>query len=133
MTERSLLLIKPNAVQHGHIGEIISILEKEQYRFIGMKIFRFDSALAARFYAEHKGKAFYDKLLDFMTSDDTVALILEKENAIHELRELIGAVEPELRKPGTIRYLYGEGVTENGVHASDCQQSAQREIAVIFG
>ena len=68
-----------------------------------------------------------------MTSDDTVALILEKENAIHDLRELIGAVEPELRKPGTIRYLYGEGVTENGVHASDCLQSAKREIEVVFG
>lgn len=133
MIERSLLLIKPNAVKHKHIGEIISILEHEQYRFMGMKIFRFDAALAARFYAEHRGKAFYNKLVEFMTSEDTVALILEKENAIHALRELIGSVEPDLRKPGTIRYLYGEGVTENGVHASDCLASAKREIEIIFG
>lgn len=133
MTQQTLLLIKPNAVKHKHIGEIISILEKEGYHLQAMKLFRFDEALAARFYAEHQGKGFYERLINFMCSDNTVGIIVEKENAITALRDLIGAVEPELRKPNTIRYLYGEGVTENGVHASDSEQSALREIGIIFG
>ncbi len=100
---------------------------------MALKLFRFDRGLASEFYAEHLGKSFFDKLVDFMMSDDTVAIVVEKENAIQDLRELIGAVEPEKRKPGTIRFLFGEGVTENGVHASDSELSAFREIGVIFG
>lgn len=133
MSEQSLLLIKPNAVRHGHIGHIISLIEHGGYHLCDLKLFRFDAALAERFYAEHVGKDFFAKLVDFMASDDTVAIVVQKENAIHDLRELIGAVQPELRKPGTIRFLYGEGVTENGVHASDSLASAKREIEVIFG
>ncbi len=133
MHQRSLLLIKPNAVRHGHIGHIISLLEKGGYHLAALKLFRFDAELATRFYAEHIGKGFFDNLVTFMMSDDTVAIVVEKENCINDLRELIGAVEPEKRKPGTIRFLYGEGVTENGVHASDSPASAVREIGVIFG
>lgn len=133
MTGQSLLLIKPNAVQHGHVGHIISLLEKGGYALEAMKLFRFDTDLAGRFYAEHQGKSFYDKLIQFMTSANTVAIVVQKENVIADLRDLIGAVEPEKRKPGTIRFLYGEGVTENGVHASDSEVSAKREIGIIFG
>ncbi|MDD2229101.1 MAG: nucleoside-diphosphate kinase [Candidatus Cloacimonetes bacterium] len=132
MAEQSLLLIKPNAVQHKHIGHIISLLEKGGYHIAALKLFRFDSELASLFYAEHVGKNFFKGLVEFMTSADTVAIIVEKDNAIHDLRELIGAVEPEKRKPGTIRFLFGEGVTENGVHASDSLASARKEIGVIF-
>lgn len=133
MKEKSLLLIKPNAVRHEHIGHIISLIEKNGYHLCALKLFRFDKALAARFYAEHVGKEFFERLVDFMTSDDTVAIVVEKENAIADLRDLIGAVQPEKRKPGTIRFLFGEGVTENGVHASDSLESAAREIDVILG
>jgi len=133
MKQRSLLLIKPNAVRHGHIGHIISLIEKGGYHLLALKLFRFDRELATRFYAEHMGKAFFENLVEFMMSDDTVAIVVEKENAICDLRDLIGAVEPEKRKPGTIRFLFGEGVTENGVHASDSESSAIREIGVIFG
>ncbi|MDY0152647.1 MAG: nucleoside-diphosphate kinase [Candidatus Cloacimonas sp.] len=133
MSQQSLLLIKPNAVRHGHIGHIISLIERGGYHISALKLFRFDAALAQRFYAEHVGKEFFAKLLDFMVSDDTVAIVVQKDNAIHDLRDLIGAVQPELRKPGTIRFLYGEGVTENGVHASDSPESAKQEIEVIFG
>ncbi len=132
MIEQSLLLIKPNAVQHKHIGHIISLLEKSGYHLAALKLFRFDDELASKFYAEHIGKPFFPGLVKFMTSADTVAIIVEKENAIHDLRDLIGAVEPDKRKPGTIRFLFGEGVTENGVHASDSFASAEREIGVIF-
>ncbi len=133
MKQRSLLLIKPNAVRHGHIGHIISLIEKGGYHLLALKLFRFERELASRFYAEHIGKSFFENLVEFMMSDDTVAIVVEKENAICDLRDLIGAVEPEKRKPGTIRFLFGEGVTENGVHASDSESSAVREIGVIFG
>jgi nucleoside-diphosphate kinase len=133
MSQQSLLLIKPNAVRHGHIGHIISLIERGGYHLCALKLFRFDQNLAEQFYAEHVGKEFFPKLVEFMMSDDTVAIVVQKENAIHDLRDLIGAVQPELRKPGTIRFLFGEGVTENGVHASDSPESAKREIEVIFG
>jgi len=96
----------------GHIGDIISIIERDGFKVKKMKLLRFDENLAAEFYREHIGKSFYDKLVAFMCSGDSVALHLEKEDAIARLRELMGDVEPEKRKPGTIRALYGEDKTE---------------------
>lgn len=133
MTERSLLLIKPNAVVHHHVGQIIAILEEAGFQLADMKEFQFDPELAREFYTAHIGKGFFDKLVEFMCSGATVGLIVEKDDAIAELRELIGEVDPARRKPGTIRDLYAEGITENAVHASDSPESAQREIAIIFG
>ena len=132
MKEKSLLLIKPNAVRNKHIGHIITILEENNFHFCALKIFRFNRELAEHFYAEHKGKSFFEKLLNFMMSDFIVAIIVQKDNAVQELRDLIGDVNPEKRKPGTIRYLYAEGITENAVHASDSIDSAKREIGIIF-
>ena len=132
MKEQSLLLIKPNAVHNKHIGHIVTILEENDFHFCALKIFRFDRQLGELFYAEHKGRAFFENLLSFMISDDTVAIIVEKDNAVQELREIIGDVDPEKRKPGTIRALYAEGITENAVHASDSITSAIREIGIIF-
>ncbi|MCK9557846.1 MAG: nucleoside-diphosphate kinase [Candidatus Cloacimonetes bacterium] len=132
MIERSLFLIKPNAVAHHHVGHIISILEEHRFNILNIKLFRFDEQLCRLFYADHLNKDFYPRLESFMCSGDTVALLLERENAIHLLREIIGDVIPEKRKPGTIRALYGDGITDNGAHASDSPESAQREIAIIF-
>ncbi|MCB5259180.1 MAG: nucleoside-diphosphate kinase [Candidatus Cloacimonetes bacterium] len=133
MTERSLFLIKPNAVANGHIGDIVSIIERHKFRIINIKIITFNPELSRRFYADHLGKEFYQRLESFMCSGNTIALLLEKENAIAELREIMGDVMPEKRKPGTIRALYGEGVTNNGAHASDSVKNAQKEIQIIFG
>ncbi len=133
MIRQSLFLIKPNAVAEGHVGDIISIVEREHFRIKAMRMFRFDKELSALFYKDHLNKEFYPRLESFMCSGDTVAMILEKENAIHDLRELMGDVIPEKRKPGSIRALYGKGITDNGAHASDCEQSAVREIKVLFG
>ncbi|MCB5251672.1 MAG: nucleoside-diphosphate kinase [Candidatus Cloacimonadaceae bacterium] len=133
MIEQSLFLIKPNAVMRGHVGQIITMLEDQGFAIVKMKLFRFDEELARIFYAEHIGKEFYPRLQRFMCSGNTVALLLERENAIKVLRELIGDLSPEKRKPGTIRALYGDGVTENGAHASDSLESAKRETEVIFG
>ncbi|MCB5287114.1 MAG: nucleoside-diphosphate kinase [Candidatus Cloacimonetes bacterium] len=133
MIEQSLFLIKPNAVMQGHVGHIISMLEDHGFSILKMKLFRFDEELSRIFYAEHIGKEFFNRLQSFMCSGDTVALLLEREDAIHHLRELNGDVLPEKRQPGTIRALYGAGITENGVHSSDSLDSAKREIEVIFG
>jgi len=132
MTEQTLMLIKPNAVEHRHIGQIIAIVEQHGFIIRDIRMFHFNEVLARRFYYVHEGKSFFDRLINFMTSGDTVALLLEKENAVMELRDLIGEVEPDKRKPGTIRYQYAEGMTENAVHASDKLENAAYEIHLIF-
>ena len=133
MIEQSLFLIKPNAVMQGHVGRIISMLEDHGFSILRMKLLRFDEELARAFYAEHIDKEFFLRLQSFMCSENTVALLLEKENAIHDLRELNGDVSPQNSKPGTIRALYGNGTTDNAVHSSDSLASAQRETEIIFG
>lgn len=132
MIEQTLFIIKPNAVKAKHIGDIVSVIEREGFVIQKMKLFRFDDELASRFYNEHKGKAFYDKLMKFICSGDSVALLLAKENAIESLRELMGDVDPQKRKPGTLRAMYAESITENAVHGSDSVESARREIGIIF-
>ncbi|TFG43983.1 MAG: nucleoside-diphosphate kinase [Bacteroidia bacterium] len=132
MIEQTLLLIKPNATRKGHIGEIISIIEKNGYTIKQLKSFHFDRALADKFYAEHIGKEFFVRLVTFMSSGMTVAALLEKDNAVPDLRELIGDTNPEKRKAGTIRYLYADSITENAVHASDTHDHALHEINLIF-
>ncbi len=133
MTQRSLLLIKPNAVEHRHVGHIVSILEGAGYQLCQMREFQFTPETAGIFYAIHKGKEFFPRLVQFMCSGPTVAIVLEKENAISDLRELIGEVDPAQRHVGTLRDLYAEGVTENAVHASDSEENAQQEITLLFG
>lgn len=132
MIEQTLLLIKPNATRKGHIGDILAIIEKNGYTIKLLKSFQFDKALAEKFYAEHIGKEFFERLVTFMTSGMTVAALLEKEDSVPDLRELIGDTNPEKRKPGTIRYLYADSVTENAVHASDSHDHALYEINLIF-
>ncbi len=132
MCERSLFLIKPNAVEHHHVGQIISILEESGFELEEIKEFQFTRESAGVFYAAHKGKEFYERLLNFMCSGPTIGIIVKKDNAIEDLREIIGAVDPEERRPGTIRDLYAEGITENAVHASDSRENSEREIGLIF-
>ena len=132
MTEKSLLLIKPNATRKKHIGEIITIIEQHGFNILQIKSFFFDTELANKFYAEHIGKEFFQRLITFMMSGMIVGLLVEKDNAVPELRELVGDTYPEKRKPGTIRALYADTVTENAVHASDSHDHALHEIGLIF-
>ena len=132
MNQQTLLLIKPNAVLHRHAGEIIHMIEQSAFLMRDLKIMRFDPDLAAQFYTEHLGKEFYPRLLDFMCSGTTIAVLLEKENAVFDLRKLVGDTDPAKREPNTIRALYAEGITENAVHASDSPEHAAREISLIF-
>ncbi len=132
MNQQTLLLIKPNACKKNVIGRILDIAECNQFKIKQLKMFQMDHDLADRFYEMHIGKDFYQGLKDFMTSDVTVGVILEKDNAIDELRLLVGNTDPVKANPGTIRHMYGESITINAVHASDSEENAKREINIIF-
>lgn len=133
MNEQSILLIKPNAVEHHHVGHIISIVEDNGFVMTNIKTMKFSRELAEDFYAMHRGKEFFERLVSFMCSGVTIAILLERNEAVMRLRDLVGDADPAKRTPGTIRSLYADGVTENAVHASDCIESAKREIKLVFG
>lgn len=130
--ESTLLLIKPNAIKGHHIGEIIKILEDNHFQIKHLRSFNMSDRLAAEFYIEHRDKEFYSELVKFMQSGLIIGIVVNKENAVKELRDLVGKTNPAEAKVGTIRYLYGESLRYNAVHASDSHKSAQREIELIF-
>jgi nucleoside-diphosphate kinase len=132
MEHDTLLMIKPNATAKNKVGEILKIVEDHGFIIEWVKTIKFDDELAAQFYAEHVGKPFYPRLSEFMKSGRTVAVVLHRNNAVELLRKLVGNTDYEKANPGTIRYLYGETITRNAVHASDSNESADREIHLIF-
>lgn len=131
--ERSLFIIKPNAMRKKQLGEIISILEKNGLVIKKIKIEHFTRERAEGFYEIHKGKPFFQRLIDFMISGPVTILVLEHENCVDYIRRLIGSTDPSMAEPGTIRKMYADNVTENAVHASDSLENAEKEIAYIFG
>lgn len=133
MIQTTLLLIKPNAVKNKNIGEIITIIEKDNFLIKDIRFLKFDDALIKSFYQEHREKSFFKELTEFMLSGYTIAIKLERENAIARLRELNGDIQPEKRKSGTIRALFADSVTANAVHSSDSEENARREVKLIFG
>lgn len=133
MIQTTLLLIKPNAVKNKNIGEIITIIEKDNFLIKDIRFLKFDDALIKSFYQEHREKSFFKELTEFMLSGYTVAIKLERENAITRLRELNGDIQPEKRKSGTTRALFADSVTANAVHSSDSEENARREVKLIFG
>ena len=131
-SERTLVLVKPDGVRRGLVGEVIGRLERLGLRIIAMRLLRVDEDLAARHYAEHVEKAFYPELVSFITSGEVVAMVLEGESAIPAVRKLMGPTDPADAPPGTIRGDYGLEITENIVHGSDGSESAAREIGLFF-
>ena len=129
---RTLALIKPDAVDRNIIGNIIAIIEKNGFIVRDMKFMKMSRSLAERFYDVHVEKSFYVKLITYMTSGNIIALILEKDNAVKLFRDLIGSTDPELAEEGTIRKLYAVDKSFNSVHGSDSDSNAEREIAIIF-
>lgn len=129
---RTLLIIKPDAVERNLIGHIISRLEQARFKIVAMQMVQFSEEEAREFYAVHKGRPFYIPLIDFMTSGSVVAMALEKENAVQNLRTLVGATDPAKAACGTIRYEIGCDVQKNSVHASDSDENATREISFFF-
>ena len=131
--ERTLILVKPDAVQRGLIGEVLGRLEARGLRIVGLQLMHVDEALARRHYAEHDGKPFFAPLVDYITSSPLVAAVLEGPDAIAAARQTMGATRPTEAAPGTIRGDLGLEVGRNLVHGSDGPESAAREIALFFG
>jgi nucleoside-diphosphate kinase len=131
--ERTLLIIKPDATGRHQIGHIIGRLEKARFNVVEMKMVRLSRDDARRFYAVHEGKPFLDSLTEYMSSGPIVPMVLEKENAIVDLRRLIGATNPAQADCGTLRNEIGVDVQSNSVHASDSPESAAFEIPFFFG
>lgn len=130
--ERTLVLIKPDAVAKNHIGEILKRYEEEGFVIKGLRMLKMDEALAAKHYMEHIDKFYYHDLEEFMTSGPLVAAVLEGSNVIAAIRALNGATNPKDAEPGTIRRQFAESGSRNAVHASDTVPNANREIALFF-
>ena len=129
---RTLLIIKPDATDRRFIGRIIDRLEKARFQVVQMRMLRLTSTEARRFYAVHEGKPFLDDLVEFMVSGRVVPMVLEKDNAVADLRDLIGATDPARAACGTIRQEIALDVQRNSVHASDSDENAAVEIAFFF-
>ena len=130
--ERTLVLIKPDAVEQNIIGKIISFYEDAGLKIIALKMEQVERKVAEEHYKEHYGKSFYNSLIEFITRSPLCALIVEGENCIDKVREINGATNPKEQKEGTIRKRYAKGITENCVHASDSIESSEREIKIWF-
>ena len=130
--EKTLVLIKPDAFSKGHLGDILKRYEDEGFKVIAAKVMQMDEKIAARHYAEHIGKPYYEELVEFMTSAPLMAMVLGGENVISRVREINGATNPANAAEGTIRKLYAENGSKNAVHASDSPESAKREISIFF-
>lgn len=130
--EKTLLIIKPDAVRRNLIGKIISMCEENGFKVLNIKMEKLTRKKAESFYKVHKGKDFFENLVNYITSGYVVAILLEKEKAIETLRELVGATDPKKAKKGTIRHLFGISITENSVHASDSKESFEYEVKHFF-
>ncbi|MBI5325648.1 MAG: nucleoside-diphosphate kinase [Ignavibacteriae bacterium] len=130
--ERTLAIIKPDAVKKNVIGEIVSMITKAGFRILGMKYTRLNKEQAGFFYEVHKERPFYSDLVEYMCSGPIVPIALEKENAIEDYRKLIGNTDPALAETGTVRKLYGESKSFNAVHGSDSKENGIIEIGFFF-
>lgn len=130
--ERTFVAIKPDGVQRGFIGEIISRFEKKGLKLVGLKFMQVSRELAENHYGEHKGKPFFEGLVSFITSGPIVAMCWEGKDSVSICRNLIGATNPTAAAPGTIRGDLGLEIGRNMVHGSDSPESARRELAIFF-
>jgi len=130
--ERSLVLIKPDAIQRGLAGEIISRLERKGLKIVAMKMLHMDKNLAQRHYAIHKGKDFFDDLVNFITSSPLIAIIFQGKNAVEIIRQMMGETDPAKAQPGTIRGDFGIDIGHNLVHGSDSLKNVSKETGLFF-
>ncbi|MCS7207875.1 MAG: nucleoside-diphosphate kinase [Dehalococcoidia bacterium] len=130
--ERTLVLLKPDALQRGLVGEIISRLERRGLKLVGIKMVQMDEAMARRHYAEHVGKPFFPGLVRFITSAPVVAMVWQGKGAVQVVRDLMGKTNPQQAAPGTIRGDLALDTGRNLIHGSDSVETAQRECALFF-
>jgi nucleoside-diphosphate kinase len=131
-TERTLAILKPDCVKKNLQGDVIARIQKAGFRILGMRMVRLTPLTAGAFYAVHKGRPFYDGLVEFMSSGPCVPIALEKENAVADFRALIGATDPKDAAPGTIRKDYASSKGENIVHGSDSPENGTIEVAFFY-
>ena len=132
MTERTLCIIKPDAVAKNVAGNIISMIQNAGFKVLGMKMIRLTPAQAGAFYEVHKERPFYQDLINYMISGPIIPVALEKDNAVEDYRKLIGATNPQNADEGTVRKLYGESIERNAVHGSDSAENGKIEVAFFF-
>lgn len=130
--ERSFVAVKPDGVQRGLVGVILQRFERKGLKLMGLKLLQVSRERAERHYAEHKGKPFYEGLIDFITSGPVVAMVWEGPDAVHLCRQVIGATNPEKAEPGTIRFDFGLKMERNIIHGADSPANAEREMAIFF-
>jgi nucleoside-diphosphate kinase len=132
VVERTLAILKPDCVQKKLAGKVIDHLLSAGFKIVAMKMTRLTPATAGEFYAVHKERPFFKNLVGFMTESEVLPMVLEKENAINDLRKVIGATDPREAAPGTVRKLYADNKQNNIIHASDGAETAKTEISFFF-
>jgi nucleoside-diphosphate kinase len=132
LCNKTLTIIKPGAVKNRHIGAIFAKIEESGFRIVAIKSLRLSKTTAEEFYEMHRGKPFFDDLVEFMSSGPIVAAVLCKENAVADFRKLIGATDPLEAEAGTIRKQFAESKSHNAIHGSDSDQNAERECLFFF-
>jgi nucleoside-diphosphate kinase len=131
-TNLTLTMIKPDAVCKGLIGEILKIIQENEFKIKALKLTQLSQTDAKEFYLIHQDKPFFNDLIEFMTSGPIVAAVLEKENAVNEFRKLIGNTNPEKAEEGTIRKLFADSMDRNAIHGADSDENASIEISFHF-
>ncbi|WP_062104806.1 nucleoside-diphosphate kinase [Bacillus niameyensis] len=130
--EKTFLMVKPDGVQRGLVGDIVSRFEKKGFQLVGAKLMAISKEKAEEHYGEHKDRPFFGELVEFITSSPVFAMVWQGENVIHTARQMMGTTNPAEANPGTIRGDYGLNVGKNIIHGSDSAQSAEREIKLFF-
>lgn len=130
--ETTFIMLKPDAVQRGLVGEVIARFEKKGLKLAGMKLIQVDRALAEAHYAEHRGKGFFEPTVSYIMSSPVVAMVWQGKNGVALARELMGATNPANANSGSIRGMYGMDISRNIIHGSDSVTSAEREISLYF-
>lgn len=125
-------MIKPDAVANGHTGKILDHIIQKGFKIVAMKYTQLSAEKAGEFYDIHRERSFFGELVGFMTSGPIVAAVLQKDNAVADFREVIGATDPQKAEPGTIRNLYAKSIDANAIHGSDSDENAQREASFFF-
>ena len=130
--ERTLIILKPDALENKHVGHILTKIEENGFRIVGLKLLHMSKYDAQKFYEVHKERPFYEDLCNYMSSGPVIVGVLEAENAVQKWRDLIGATDPKEAKEGTIRKLYAKNKEANAVHGSDSVENALKEIHYFF-
>jgi len=130
--QRTFVMIKPDGVKRRLVGEIISRFEKRGLNIIGLKMVQMDRSIAEKLYEEHKGKSFFEELINYVTSGPVVCMVVEGDEAVSVVRKMIGNTDPKEAPPGTIRGDYALSKAENVIHASDSEEKAKREMSIFF-